>query len=153
MELPERVDVAVIGGGLAGLATAWALRERGVTDVVVLERDGVIASHASGRNAAMCRALAEDDAWTAVTASGAAFLLDPPSGFAPGPLVDRRGAVLLAGDVVASELCERAARFGLRHVCEVKNFWAAVSFVNGCFHGRSPVEEDSDRIDRRLERF
>ena len=109
MELPERVDVAVIGGGLAGLATAWALRERGGA-ALVLERDDRIASHASGRNAAMCRALAEDDAWTAVTAAGAAFLLDPPAGFAAGPLVDRRGAVLLAGERDRDRSCARGRR-------------------------------------------
>ena len=31
------VDVAVIGGGVSGLATAWNLRRQGL-DVVVLER-------------------------------------------------------------------------------------------------------------------
>lgn len=35
----ESHDVVVIGGGPAGLATAMALRERGIADVVVLERE------------------------------------------------------------------------------------------------------------------
>ncbi|QWF84413.1 4-methylaminobutanoate oxidase (formaldehyde-forming) [Amycolatopsis sp. CA-230715] len=34
----ENVDVVIVGGGLEGLAIAWALAERGVRDVVVLER-------------------------------------------------------------------------------------------------------------------
>jgi D-arginine dehydrogenase len=114
--LPERVEVAIVGGGLAGLATAWALAERGVTDVVVLERDATVAAHASGRNAAMCRALAEDDAWTAWTAAGARFLRRPPAGFAAAPLVDDRGAVLLAGAATCDELVARARRFDVR--CE-----------------------------------
>jgi thioredoxin reductase len=45
---PEQVDVAVVGGGPAGLATAVALRARGVT-VTLLEREesvGGIARHA-----------------------------------------------------------------------------------------------------------
>jgi D-arginine dehydrogenase len=113
--LPERVAVAVVGGGLAGLATAWAIGERAGRDaqVVVLERDATLASHASGRNAAMCRALAEDDAWTALTAEGARFLRRPPAGFTDVPLVDDRGALLLAEGAVAEELLARAARFVL----------------------------------------
>lgn len=113
--LPERVAVAVVGGGLAGLATAWAIGERAGRDaqVVVLERDATLASHASGRNAAMCRALAEDDAWTALTAEGARFLRRPPAGFTDVPLVDDRGALLLAEGAVAEELLARAARFAL----------------------------------------
>jgi glycine/D-amino acid oxidase-like deaminating enzyme len=113
--LPARAEVAIVGGGVAGLATAWALVERGVRDVVVLEREAALASHASGRNAAMCRALAEDDAWTALTAEGAVFLRSPPAGFARAPLVDGRGAVLLAGAAVADELRARALRFAIRH--------------------------------------
>jgi D-arginine dehydrogenase len=110
--LPSRCQVAIVGGGVAGLATAWALAEAGVGDVVVLEREAEIASHASGRNAAMCRALAEDDAWTALTARGAAWLAAPPEGFADRPLVDGRGAILLTR--APAPLAERAARHGLQ---------------------------------------
>lgn len=44
-----RCDVAVIGGGLVGLATAMALAERGV-DVAVLEAEDRLAVHQSGHN-------------------------------------------------------------------------------------------------------
>lgn len=49
--LQERVDtrVAIIGGGFAGLHTALGLAERGVRDVVLLEREQV-GFGASGRN-------------------------------------------------------------------------------------------------------
>ncbi len=49
LEGEARADVAVVGGGLTGLATALALREEGV-DVAVIERD-FCGSGASGRNA------------------------------------------------------------------------------------------------------
>ena len=114
---PERARVAIVGGGLAGLASAWALAERGIGDVVVLERGPALAAHASGRNAAMCRALAEDDAWTELTAAGAALLRSPPAVLASSSLVDGRGAILIARAPGArAELIERAARHGVR--CE-----------------------------------
>jgi 2-polyprenyl-6-methoxyphenol hydroxylase-like FAD-dependent oxidoreductase len=39
-----RHQVIIVGGGIAGLAAAWELRRRGITDVVVLELD----DHAGG---------------------------------------------------------------------------------------------------------
>lgn len=39
-KLPERVDVAVVGGGLIGLASAWRLAGRGLS-VAVIERERV----------------------------------------------------------------------------------------------------------------
>jgi glycine/D-amino acid oxidase-like deaminating enzyme len=46
--LPKRVDVAVIGGGIIGVMTAWFLRKRGLS-VLVLEK-GRIAGEQSSRN-------------------------------------------------------------------------------------------------------
>ncbi|MBE7203386.1 MAG: FAD-dependent oxidoreductase, partial [Parafilimonas terrae] len=40
VHLPERADVAVVGGGLIGLACAWRLAGRGLS-VVVVERETV----------------------------------------------------------------------------------------------------------------
>ena len=48
---PERVrhmDVAIVGGGVAGLAAAWELRRRGARDVTVLELDDVSGGTARG---------------------------------------------------------------------------------------------------------
>ncbi|MBA3453325.1 MAG: FAD-binding oxidoreductase [Deltaproteobacteria bacterium] len=72
-ELPSQIDVAIIGGGFAGCATAWALRRRGV-DSIVLEREPALGRFASGRGAGLGRQLAEDDAITALTIRGAALL-------------------------------------------------------------------------------
>ena len=72
-ELPARADVAIIGAGFAGCATAWALARRGV-QAVVLEREATLGRYASGRGAGLGRQLAEDDATTALTVRGAALL-------------------------------------------------------------------------------
>ena len=45
-----RYDVAVVGGGLIGLATARALLLQGVRSLVVLEAEDRIAAHQSGHN-------------------------------------------------------------------------------------------------------
>jgi sarcosine oxidase subunit beta len=47
--VPERVEVAIVGGGVMGLAIAYYLARHGMSDVVVLER-GYLAEGASGRN-------------------------------------------------------------------------------------------------------
>ncbi|MDP9293531.1 MAG: FAD-dependent oxidoreductase [Actinomycetota bacterium] len=47
-------DVVIIGGGSHGLATAYYLRQRGITDVAVLEK-GYIGSGAAGRNTTILR--------------------------------------------------------------------------------------------------
>jgi sarcosine oxidase subunit beta len=47
--LPERAEIAIVGGGVVGLSIAYHLARRGLTDVVVIER-GYLAEGASGRN-------------------------------------------------------------------------------------------------------
>ncbi|CAM3930357.1 NAD(P)/FAD-dependent oxidoreductase [Paracidovorax anthurii] len=48
-DLPERVDVAIVGGGFTGLSAAHALARRGAR-VAVLEAGATVAPEASGRN-------------------------------------------------------------------------------------------------------
>jgi D-arginine dehydrogenase len=55
-----RTDVLVIGGGFAGLSTAYALAKKGVKRIVVIEGEKKLGGHSSGRNAGMIRqAIAE----------------------------------------------------------------------------------------------
>jgi sarcosine oxidase subunit beta len=53
-ELKKRYDVVIVGGGSHGLATAYYLRKRGITDVAILEK-GYIGSGAAGRNTTILR--------------------------------------------------------------------------------------------------
>jgi sarcosine oxidase, subunit beta len=53
-ELRKRYDVVIVGGGSHGLATAYYLRQRGITDVAVLEKS-YIGSGAAGRNTTILR--------------------------------------------------------------------------------------------------
>lgn len=55
---PRQTAVAIIGGGVAGIATALELAERGI-DVTVLEK-GEIAAEQSSRNWGWCRQMGRD---------------------------------------------------------------------------------------------
>lgn len=57
-DLPEQVDVVVIGGGIIGCATAWTLAKRGVS--VVLCEKGRIGGEQSSRNWGFCRQQGRD---------------------------------------------------------------------------------------------
>ncbi|MGA2186775.1 MAG: FAD-dependent oxidoreductase [Bryobacteraceae bacterium] len=56
------MDVIVIGAGFAGASTAAALARSGVRSGLLVERESLPGSHASGRNAAMARQLESDPA-------------------------------------------------------------------------------------------
>src|SRR5947207_3083446 len=58
--LPSRVDVVIIGGGIAGVSTALVLAERGVS--VALCEKGLIAGEQSGRNWGWVRQAGRDAA-------------------------------------------------------------------------------------------
>jgi len=108
-ELPSSVDVAIIGGGFAGAATAWALRRVGVTNVIVLEREIALGRFASGRSAGLGRQLAEDDHTTALTVRGAQLMREHlAAAWTP------TGGILSFDDTaLATAYVERAARFAI----------------------------------------
>jgi glycine/D-amino acid oxidase-like deaminating enzyme len=56
----ESFDVVILGGGVAGLSTAWHLARAGVTRVCVLEREWACGTQASGHNAAIFRQFEAD---------------------------------------------------------------------------------------------
>ena len=58
--LPQQVDVAIIGGGIIGISTAWALTKAGLR-VAVFEK-GVLAGEQSSRNWGWIRTIGRDPA-------------------------------------------------------------------------------------------
>ncbi len=96
-----------MGAGFAGTATAWALQRRGVTGVIVLEREAQPGRYASGRSAGLGRQLAEDDSTTALTVRGVGLLREMPVWTPTG------GVMSFDTAARAEEYVARAARFGI----------------------------------------
>jgi D-arginine dehydrogenase len=105
-------SILIVGGGVAGLATAWQLARRGQGDVLLLEREEQLGSHSSALNAAILRTLSGDPITTRIARASAEFLRHPPEGFSEVPLVDPRGLVLVAGSEAAAGLRARVETLG-----------------------------------------
>jgi glycine/D-amino acid oxidase-like deaminating enzyme len=68
-------DVVVAGGGIAGLAAAWALSRREGLRVALFEPEPMLATHSSARNAAIWLPC-DDDATTPALALRSAEIMD-----------------------------------------------------------------------------
>jgi D-arginine dehydrogenase len=116
--LPADCDVAVVGGGFAGAATAWWLASRGLGNVVILEREAAPGRHASGRGSGMGRQVTDLDATTALTVRGARWLRGDWPGPWPGgaPWIASGSFLTFADEGALTAHRARAARFGV--ACE-----------------------------------
>ncbi|MDB4971863.1 MAG: dependent oxidoreductase [Myxococcaceae bacterium] len=110
--LPGQAAVTIIGGGIAGLASAWQLAELGVRDVVLVESEPALATQSSARNAAIFLPL--EESLTAVwLASRARDLLDARIGTS---WLSAQGVTLCTGRPDAlDELKFTARRLGVYH--------------------------------------
>lgn len=93
--LMQEKKIVIIGGGVAGAATAWGLAELGGYEVLVLEREEHLAAHSTSQNAGILRTFTEHEATTELGFETGAFLADPPPGFTEVPLVDPVGLVMV----------------------------------------------------------
>lgn len=95
------VPFVVLGGGIAGAATAWWLARYGARDVVLVERDATPGARATARSAAILRTASDDAVLEEFALESARFLLAPPPGFTRGALVHACGLVLLGRGALA----------------------------------------------------
>ena len=90
-----RYDVVVVGAGIGGASLAWFLSER--ASVLLIEAEEQPGLHSTGRSAAFFAETYGGPGVQPLTAASKAFMLQPPEGFADGPLVTPRGALHIAG--------------------------------------------------------
>ena len=90
-----KCDVLIVGGGIAGLSSAYYLARAGV-DVVLVEAAAALGMHSTGQNAAILRTLIADPILTAIGRNGGRLLQHSPPGFCDVPLVDPVGLLLTA---------------------------------------------------------
>ena len=120
-------DILIIGGGVAGLSAAAALA--GHAKVTVLEAEGGIGFHSSGRSATMLHYALGDRLLRALTQASRSFFESPPEDFTESPLgqpmpvvvharVDEKAELdRLEADISPFARLERLDADGLRKEC------------------------------------
>jgi D-arginine dehydrogenase len=87
-------DIIVIGGGIAGLSAASTLSKH--ARVTVLEAEGAVGYHSSGRSAAMLHYALGDPLVRALTLASRGFFETPPTDFTDVPLGHRMPVLIHA---------------------------------------------------------
>lgn len=115
--------IVIIGGGIAGLSAAWQLARSKAGKILLLEREPLMCTHASGRNAAIFRPL-EAEASLATLACRSLELFEQLS--PARPLVEPSGLLLLARapEALAPVACSARA-LGMPHEIETPERVAA----------------------------
>lgn len=102
--MAETVDVAVIGGGIAGISLAYFLSPH--RSVTVLERESALGYHSSGRSAAEFAFRFHSAIVGKLAKVSYPFLTNPPAGFTETDLLKRRGNLLIAEADKAERLAQ-----------------------------------------------
>ena len=97
--------VVIIGAGIAGAATAYHLSRRGVTNVVLLDREKQPGVHSTGRNAAILRTAIPEPELHRLAIRSKRFYATPPPGFADQSLIDPVGLFLAATNDLHPTTC------------------------------------------------
>jgi D-arginine dehydrogenase len=89
-----KVDIAIVGAGIAGAAAACCAAPH--ARVLLLEREAQPGLHSTGRSAAMFEESYGPAPVRALTRASRAFFEQPGAGFAEVPLLQPRGAMFIA---------------------------------------------------------
>src|SRR5512140_1280328 len=98
----ETSDVIVIGVGIAGASVAAEIAS--VCTVRLLERESQPGYHTTGRSAALFTETYGSEVKRALSHASKSFMLHPPAGFAPNPLLTPRGTLLAATESQVAKL-------------------------------------------------
>jgi D-arginine dehydrogenase len=96
MHIEKERRIIIVGGGIAGAATAYFLAHRGIRNIVILERENSAGSLSTGRNAAILRSAIPDPVLRGLASQSVRFYQHPPEGFSSHPLLNPVGLYLVA---------------------------------------------------------
>ena len=103
----ERAEILIIGGGIAGLSTAYHLAKAGQEGILLADREDLPGFYASGHNAGIARQLTGKAEHTALTLAGLRRLRE-------AELLNGSGGLLLGADRGGTAaLAREAEAFGL----------------------------------------
>ena len=102
-------EVVIVGAGIAGASLAYFLAERGVGDVVLLERESQLAVHSTGRSAATLSEFDGNLTLLELKIRSAPFFRSPPPGFAEHPILRETGVVTLLSEATWSAVTALAS--------------------------------------------
>src|SRR5262245_14918050 len=147
----SRFEVIIIGGGIAGASLAYFLAQRGLTDVLLLEREAQPGYHATGRSAASLVEWDPVPALRELKAQAARFFRDPPAGFSEHPVLTQSGILVTFHEASWSDIrpaMEHLQRHGATmHWLSVEQTLARVPVLSrACFDGGVWFPEDG-RLD------
>ena len=95
MDKKSNFEMIIIGCGIAGASLAYFLTERGMTDILILEREEQPGYHSTGRSAAVLVELDLVPSLLQLKLLGGRFLRNPPSGFSESILLQRSGILIM----------------------------------------------------------
>jgi D-arginine dehydrogenase len=120
-----KTEVLIVGGGVAGLSTAYFLAKGGLRSVTVLEQEKDLGGHASGRNAGMLRQALPDPVLASLAKQSRRYFEAFSGNGWKDLALDRRGSLLLAKgrqtrelDAIARSL--KRAGIGMRWLSRVQ---------------------------------
>lgn len=145
-----RVDVVVVGGGIAGLSAAAALSA--THRVVLVEQESSPAHHASGRSASVLSETSGHPLVCALARLSRPFFEQPPEGFVEHPLLTPRGLMWVGRDgdqPLLDTLAAAAARVAptARRVDAMEVAAVLPTFSSDAIAGGGVYEPDAMGID------
>ena len=147
MEGKRRYETIIVGCGIAGASVAHFLAERGMTDILILEKEEQPGYHATGRSAAVLVELDLIPSVLELKTLGAKFLRKPPVGFSENPLLKKSGILTIfqesMGEIIEQMVLrmeELGASVKLLNSQEVVSMIPVVSSKN--FDGAVYLSED-----------
>jgi len=96
MPKTKTYDAVIIGGGIAGASLAYFLTQKGMRDILILEKEEQPGYHSTGRAAGVLAEFDPIPSMVDLKILGGKFLRNPPQDFSEFPLLRKSGILLLA---------------------------------------------------------